>query len=114
MPWSKFDTQLNDAVMSHLSDLVTVHYEFGDVEISADIEGGGELNDFKGGGDFQHDEVILTVYSSDALAIERYQKITVNGVKMTVNKPPKPDGTGLTELVMVTLDETDQRPDIRY
>ncbi|MGY2573752.1 head-tail joining protein [Vibrio sp. C8] len=113
--WEDAVTDMDSALMAEFSVSVTLHLEAGDSEVSGIFDNPCTLSQLPNGGDVLDTEPELYLNDADAVSIKRYQFVTVGTVKWQIVKPPEPDGTGMTKLILGHSDGLEiEKPDIRY
>ncbi|PNH90842.1 hypothetical protein C1M56_00900 [Vibrio diazotrophicus] len=113
--WEDAVTDMDSALMAEFSVSVTLHLEAGDSEVSGIFDNPSALSQLPNGGDVLDSEPELYLNDADALSVERDQFVTIGATKWQIVKPPEPDGTGLTKLILGHSNGLEiEKPNIRY
>lgn len=113
--WEQAVNDMDSALMAEFSVSVTLHVETGDSKVQGIFDNPNSFSQVPNGGDVVNTEPELYLNDADAVSVERYQFVTIGAVKWQVVKPPEPDGTGVTKLMLGHSNGIEiEKPTIRY
>ncbi len=113
--WEDAVANMDSALMAEFSVSVTLHFETGDTQVSGIFDNPCSLSRLPNGGDVRDSEPELVLKDADAAGVARYQFVTIGSQKWQIVKPPEPDGTGLTKLILGSSNgQAATKPSVRY
>lgn len=113
--WRQSVAEMNDLHITEFGDDAVLHLPSGDKSVMGIFNNPAAFDRFEGGGHLAGSKPELYLSDDDADGVEQRHEITVYGRVWFVARPPEPDGTGLTKLVLGRQNESEQsRPYIPY
>ncbi|WP_114774480.1 head-tail joining protein [Vibrio cholerae] len=113
--WANAVAEMDSALFGEFSEPVVLHLDNGDVSVTGLFDNPANVSTVKGGGWIATSEPELYLRDKDAKGLKIRQKLTVAGHLWVVVKPPQPDGTGMTKLILgLHNGQQSSKPSISY
>ncbi|KDM92893.1 hypothetical protein EA58_03820 [Photobacterium galatheae] len=103
--WASKLERANARFLKRFGTQVSIHLNESVREIEGIFNNPASLSQIAGGGYVADSEPELYVLQTDADGISQRDTLTVAGLTWIVTKPPEPDGTGMTKLILGRHDE---------
>ncbi len=113
--WAQGIAEMDAALMAEFAIGAVLHLPEGDRPVQGIFDNPHSLSRIESGGHVADSSPEIYLQDADAVGVEQRQTITVAGRTWFITKPPEPDGTGLTKLILGHYHESQQsKPAIRY
>ncbi|WP_415720612.1 head-tail joining protein [Photobacterium ganghwense] len=98
--WLRRVNRMNSKLANGFGQPVVLHLVSGDRQVSGIFDNPTSLSLISGGGYVADSDPELFLQDADAVGIHSRDAVTVGGKVWLVVKPPEPDGTGMTKLIL--------------